>query len=520
MSPASGAGRCVSRLDGLLARLDRLLDDVASFADRRAAWCLGAFSLFYFVSTLCVIRARPLWLDEIATYCIARLPIPGIVRALYDGADGQPPFFSFTVHPLAMTGIPVLVRIPSMIGLWLMAVCIYRFVSRRGSKLQALIATLFPFITAAEKYSYEGRPYGIVLGGSAAALLCWQRLDSGRYRSRTLIAMWLCCTVVVASHYYGFLILLPLAAGELARWRTQKPDYKVAVALAASLLPLVIGYPIVRSVRLSGAHFWGHVSLHSLGDAYEELLAPAILPLSMILVALLLIGALVRSGSRERSEPLSEWPLPVPELVAIAGFALLPFAGVALGVVSGAMVPRYVIASLIGIGIGLTLLLSRHRRVGAVVFLVLGLFVTGTFALQVLQWRHVAEGGRVPSAAIAVQQEPIVYQGSHEFIQTHFYAPSAVADRMFYLTSPQIALRRTRQNSNEYFIQALCRTSDCHVEEYSSFLSGHRRFIVVAGIYNEYPWLLSELMSDGLEIRVLSTSGDETVYEVSAVAGG
>ena len=62
-----------------------------------------------------------------------------------------------------------------MLGYLLMSVCVFGFVVRRASRLYGLVAVLLPIATIAHGYAYEARAYGLVLGFSAAALLCWQR---------------------------------------------------------------------------------------------------------------------------------------------------------------------------------------------------------------------------------------------------------------------------------------------------------------------------------------------------------
>lgn len=489
------------------------LDKVASFLDRRAVWCVGAFSLLYFVSALNVIRYAPLWLDEIGGYYVARLPVPAMLRALRLGADNQPPLFFLLMHPLAIIGNPLLLRIPAMIAVWCMSICLCAFVWRKWSRLHGLIALLFPFITLADTYAHEGRPYAIVLGGSAAALLCWQSLDSERWRYGKLTALWLCCSLVVGIHYFGFLILLPLCAGQAVRWLNGKHDFRVAVALVASMWPLIVAAPIVKSLRAIGMTHWGRVGHDSLRETYAKFLDSSLLPACVILIAVLLVSALRRPDPEERSEPASRSSLD-PDLVAVAAFAALPIAGVAIGLVAGAMTPRYVIACLTGISAGFASGIARSRQTATVVLLVLGLEVTATFGLRAAR-RQLMPPTQVPAAAATLDGRPIVYEGPVQYFESHFYAPSATADRMSYLTSPPIALMRTGQNGLEYVIQALGRISDCHVEEYSAFLRQHSQFILVTNKMDAFPWVLAELIGDGAQIRVLSVSGEDTIYQVS-----
>lgn len=55
-------------------------------------------------------------------------------------------------------------RLPEMLGVWALCLCLYRFVARRLSSLAGVAAMLFPLVTIAGFYGTEARPYGLILG--------------------------------------------------------------------------------------------------------------------------------------------------------------------------------------------------------------------------------------------------------------------------------------------------------------------------------------------------------------------
>ena len=68
-----------------------------------------------------------------------------------------------------------------MLGFWVMSLALYMFLRRYLSVVTALTGALFPAVTTAFAYSYEARPYALVLGFAGLALVCWQRaVDSHR----------------------------------------------------------------------------------------------------------------------------------------------------------------------------------------------------------------------------------------------------------------------------------------------------------------------------------------------------
>src|SRR6185437_13169793 len=65
-------------------------------------------------------------------------------------------------------------RLPSIFGFLLMQVCIFFATRVIAGPRAALIAIDFPALTATLFYAPEGRPYGLLLGFYALALLAWQ----------------------------------------------------------------------------------------------------------------------------------------------------------------------------------------------------------------------------------------------------------------------------------------------------------------------------------------------------------
>ena len=55
-----------------------------------------------------------------------------------------------------------------------MQVCLFFFVRNMAGDRAGAVAAAFPALTATLFYSAEGRPYGLLLGMYALALLCWQ----------------------------------------------------------------------------------------------------------------------------------------------------------------------------------------------------------------------------------------------------------------------------------------------------------------------------------------------------------
>ena len=118
------------------------------------------------------------------------------------------------------------VRLPSIFGYLLMQACLFYFVRRIASERVATFALALPALMGAFSYGVQARPYALLLGLSALAMLCWQtaaRRDSRR--TLALVGLALSLAMAVNTHYYGVLLFFPLCAAESVRVRTSARGY-------------------------------------------------------------------------------------------------------------------------------------------------------------------------------------------------------------------------------------------------------------------------------------------------------
>jgi hypothetical protein len=337
-----------------------LLHQAADRLERYALWAVVVFAALYVVATIRFSAWRPLWLDEIGTYYVSRLSPPGrIIQALKTDADVQPPLFNFLTHPLALTGSELLLRLPAMVGVLCMSIGLYLFVSRRLTRIHGLLAMSLPLVTEARSYCSEARPYGAVLGAATAMMVCWQSANDGKHRLPAVIGMWFFSTFAVSVHYFGMLVLMPFLLAETVKWwRNRRPDWPVIAVLASALLPLAAAWPVIRAVRALGVRSLYHVRFPgSVVDTYNFLLEAALVPgVELVLIALVWMAWMGRRSAGPEAvpeEPAHRNGNVVPETAVICGFVVLPLAGLVLGKVVGAFMPRYVLGATIGFCAGL-----------------------------------------------------------------------------------------------------------------------------------------------------------------------
>ena len=499
-------------------RVSGLLRKCIDFAERRAGVIVAAYSAFYLIALARFSAVRPFWLDEIASYYVSGLWPPGaIIRALEQNADGQPLLFYLISRAVHSGRNQMLFRLPEIIGVLMMSLCLYLFVSKIASRVEALLAMALPMITNARSYSYEARPYALILGFGACMMVCWQAAVRNTRRSWAIAGLWFFGALSAGIHYFGVLSLLPFFAAELTRaFARKKIDWPVLAALSCSLLALLPSIPVVSVVKAMRISPLYHVAFPaSLIETYDFLFEPALLPLIEMILAALIVMALRGHSADSWEPPAAQTPHdPTAEIVLVCGFLALPIAGLLLGKVANTFMFRYVLAGTLGFSAALPLLLRRVRGVAMVCLLVAGLNVSLFLVLRIIK---TPDGPKqTPRAALQPETSdlPIVFAGAHEYVETHFYAPADIAPRLYYLTSPEFARYWAGSDAIDAFVRHWSEVSDCRIDDFRAFTAGHKRFLVVSKKTDAYPWLLPELAREGARISVRDTDGTQFVYDV------
>jgi uncharacterized membrane protein len=293
------------------------------------------------------------------TFEIARLPdARSVWNALRDGADFHPPLDFLLRHFfMRMFGQnEVAFRLPSAAALWVTLWCIYSFVARRTSVLYGMIAALIPLSTPIFEFGYEGRGYALMAATAAGALAAWQRRADG---SRiALLPVAACLAAGVWAHYYAALVFGPIALGELARTRARgRLDRGAWAAMAVAGIGALPLLPLAQAASQFGSTFWTKVGILQAESIYSALMDRLCVPAAAILAALLPTGLLARArGGARRARSF--------ELAAVAGFVLLPLAAYVMAkTATGALAPRYVLPTAVGLVTGLAV--AAWETIGA-----------------------------------------------------------------------------------------------------------------------------------------------------------
>jgi hypothetical protein len=487
-------------------------------------WGLGdlflilGFSVAYFAATTLLAGRGILFTDELVTLYMAKLPSAiALWEALSDGADTLPPMGHYTTRvAIQLLGDShVAIRLPAILGYWLMSVCIYLFVRAYTPVTYAGVAMLTPLSTMAYggegvgPYAYFARPYGLMLGFGAAVLLCWQRACEGRYRLWWLIGLALSLAAALASHWYAVLVLIPLGLGELVRLRARRrPDGPMWAALALGMASLLAFLPMIRNARTyQPVMSKGVVGVTAVVDAYQALLNGT----SPLFLAILLILAWLASGSSNAGRDnrrAGNSRIPSEVLAALVGLLLTPVSGAILAsAITGVYSPRYMLLAVIGIAIGVGLATQRlggwRRTTGIILLATAGsasLFQIYQSKIALRERSAIVERAGLfailgCSTALEDSEEPIVVTDVHSYYILQHYASATLAKRLVYLTEYNALASRMSRGMKHW--------SPWKIIEYRDFISNNFLFLIYESQYSSsqtHSPLLARLVADGARI--------------------
>jgi uncharacterized membrane protein len=332
------------------------------------------------------------------------------------------------------------IRLPALLGFLLMQVCLFFFVRRIAGERTAVFALAFPALTATLYYSAEGRPYGLMLGFFALAMLSWQTATRRQAnRALALITLALAVALALNTHYYCILILVPLCAAEIFRsFQRGRPDLPVIVSIGAGIAGIVFTLPFIKAVGEFRSHNYdtGLTSPHIIPEAFRSILVDysgnnsGILHALDIGIALFIVLAVWGCIDRLRVRPSCHTGA---EIVFLVLLSALPIFGYLLSrFVTHSIEPRHLIPALVGLAPLLAIALSPlFRRERAGIFTLVALFVAVAFAgaIRIHSERAAMQNtmtalALAPEAKAALMASPsqlLYVQDEHRFATASYY---------------------------------------------------------------------------------------------------
>jgi hypothetical protein len=535
------AAATTSAEDGaVLAQALRWLDDRAETmreaCERHRLLLLMAVSCVYFAATSVLALRKPMWNDEMFTYFIAQAPtLSGVWSALLTGADQNPvPFYMVTRWSLAVFGVSEwALRLPEMIGVWGAAICLFHVVAHRNPSMYGFVAMIFLFVTGANFYSYEARPYGLVLAFAAASWFCWQAAAERPIRWWPLLGLFGSLAAALCFHYYALLVFVPLAIAELVRsYDRRRVDWPIWLAMGGALSPLLAFLPLINKARTYANGFWANPSWRSIPEAYSVLLMPA--PLMVVLV--FMVAGIVTLVQVQRGDPRAAGKasaIPGHEVAAALSYVSLPVIGVALAMAAtGAFVSRYALPAVLGVSVLVAWTSARllHGRalLGAIVLLLscVGLVMTWGRSLPITP--EITLGPVYTLVRSQAESDlPVVVSDPHNFMMLAHYAPHDLSSRFVYLADPARSLRHLGHNTMDRGILDLKPWFRLNIQDAEGYEREHARFLlyVHAGylggplsggqVTPDFNWLLSDLAATGWQLELKARQDNQLLFMVA-----
>ncbi len=410
-------------------------------------------------------------------------------------------------------------RLPSQAGFLLMQICLFVFVRRIAGKNAAAIALAFPVLTGAFYYAQEGRPYGLMLGFYALAMVSWQTA-ARRTLNRAVALVTLATAVFLAInvHYYGLLVLVPLIAAESVRTMVNRRiDLPVWTALCAGGCGMLLLLPTVGAARMFLAHWWDRTAatLVHVAEAYFMAMphftvdhnSPRWLMAAFgVFCLLLLVGCLpnIRIWC-ERGI--------LPEAVLVGSLMALPIFGFLLALVTHDMEPRYLVGTVLGVSsfvaVSLSPLLRGRRSAVLTCLLVFAVILSGL--AHTLRARSETEDTiasfqvtpEVKSALLASPTKMLYVASAFVFSQLSQYEPDPdLRSRMAFLYSEAEAVRYSQMDTDTLTAQHLGRFTSLNTESFESLASlpGDHLYLWVTPGRTGPDWVISASELGGAKI--------------------
>lgn len=504
----------------VIGKLERLGSRVESALSRKPWVSILALALMFLACTSVTAFCRPLWFDEILTRYIAALPTFGaICKALAAHAESSPPLFHLVskLSGITLGWSPFGLRFPALTGYLAMILCVYFVVRRYTGPLYAAIGALSSYLTNAPYFATEARPYGLLLGLSCTALVCWQLAARHRVRWLALAGLWLSLATALGLQYYAVLSFAAIGLGELVRtWRTRHIDWLVWAVLGLAAAPLAFLLPLIRSNLVLRKGYFAPATLSRLVDGVTAFYLPMG---GLIFAAFAVItGACVVVFSGRQKHPSTALDTPaVHEVAAWVVLLLAPIEAFIMGrFVTGVFVARYAIITVIGFSILLPVSLyrlfwrSRGAALAVLFFLALCFGERYRVSLKIddpsttlAPWLRALDRSRLP----IVVANPIIY------LPLAYSADRSLSEALVYIPDPQEALRYRGVNTGDYNLTGLRGIAPLNLPTYLSFTSSHQRFLVLWEP-SRIDWIVFRLRETGAELRFCSVLGPRVLFLV------
>jgi hypothetical protein len=502
---------------------------ISRWCDRHPYTLMILFSVFHFVSMFIVAWRKQFWFDELFTYYLVRLPTAQEISAeLSKGVDHHPALYFLANRFLAglFEDPHIGFRVHSILGYWILCVCLFGFVARRSSALLGLLSVLMTYLSGVRFWATDARPYGMSAGLAMAAFLAWQMAADRQKRVPWLVLLAGALAAGISTSYYFVLVLIPLGAAELVRWlRTGKWDWPVWLSTGVGASCAFLYLPAVaRSVETFHPNAFARPSATAFLDIYGVFFNS---------LTLFTVGALMASGcvvlmrqTLEGSQNSEEPEIRAEDLTLALVLLLLPAIGVALAFAGLKVITaRYVISTGTGLFLLAPLLVHRYSRnhatMGVALPVVAIVCLVPTFLYgegRQIQERKVAVS-RVSQLAGSLPEDagpnlPIVFDDSLLMFEASHYSKPEQRARFRMLTYPAATLEHSGVYYSGRGLVSLQRYAPIRVQSYEEFRRNHRRFFYLESGRPTMVYMMATVQKEGAQIQLLAKRGPNAIYRI------
>ena len=434
---------------------------------------------------------RPFSFDELFTWQIAQMPTLTRLWEALGPMDPSPPLY-YIVTRLSQTAFgygEFATRLPALISMLVALFFLFLILDRRCGAITALTGVLLLSLSPATSLTPNARTYTFILALCTISLWCWQVAVARPRRLLPLLGLFISLSMALYSHFYAFLLFVPIVAGETYRsFKIRRIDWQVLLTLllaTATIIPLI---PLAERCTSLSKGFWSKPTLSTI------FLCCNYIYMRLVIVVLIAFGISICSKyiRKENNGQLPEQEVTIKQLpavhevVAAISLALTPALGLIVAVcITNAFTARYFVSAVLGTIC--VLAYSRHLIKRPWVF-------EGTILMIITAVMCLAAHTYLIHSAIEINRNlksrinnmlntgddlPIVMLSSLSFLETQHYAPESLKKQLFYLIDYDLKFNyEDEDNSSVISIAGLAGLKLINVDDFHDFLKTHKTFYI------------------------------------------
>jgi hypothetical protein len=435
-----------------------IADRVYRFIENNDIAVLGFLLILVTAFSLVRSHHKQFWYDEIFTIIVSAQPDLHHFAAAMP-PEGNPPLNTFLTRLVIKAfGISqVSVRLVPLFGFLTALAGVYIFVRREAGKVLGILAVVLLLFGPVWEYSYEARPYAILMGAFMVALVSWQEAtrikDRGEQRSRSLALCGMALGILLCtfSHYIGLIeIGFPLLVGEAVRsYYRRRIDWPLVATGVCCLPSLLLIMPMMARTRntvitnstvlqppITMQKIFGYLQFGR--SSWHLVMDDRIIALVLLVALITWIPSANRSSSFRKARTMNTHVRTYVLWACIAASFLIPVTWIAMVFGKGWYFCRYGIGSALGIVLCFCLILAR-RRLCSPAFIVGLIFAVG-FQYVLEFEREVRVNPDLMPANRLIETEnsnlPIVILDAFTYPTIWWYSPAAKKPEVVYISTP------------------------------------------------------------------------------------